>query len=99
MLFLAPGPPFQFPLVLIGRKLFRQLSYLLQFFLSSLDVIQSLGYPQMTPVVPRPIGLDYTLILNNKGVVVEAVTRPGDFLAFFIPIIEHLIEGDKAETR
>lgn len=69
-----------------------KLSYLLQLFLSSLDVIQSLGYPQMTPVQASTI----PLFMKNKDVVVEAVTGSGKTLAFVIPIIERLI---RRETR
>jgi len=65
---------------------------LLYLFLSSLDVIQSLGYPQMTPVQASTI----PLFLKNKDVVVEAVTGSGKTLAFVIPIIERLI---RRETR
>lgn len=64
----------------------------MQLFLSSLDVIQSLGYPQMTPVQASTI----PLFLKNKDVVVEAVTGSGKTLAFVIPIIERLI---RRETR
>lgn len=61
-------------------------------YLFSLDVIQSLGYPQMTPVQASTI----PLFLKNKDVVVEAVTGSGKTLAFVIPIIERLI---RRETR
>lgn len=92
MLLLAHGPLFQFPL-LIGCKLFFFKSFsLLQLSLSSLDVIQSLGYHQMTPVQASTI----PLFLKNKDVVVEAVTGSGKTLAFVIPIIERLI---RRETR
>ena len=65
---------------------------MLQLFLFSLDVIQSLGYSQMTPVQASTI----PLFLKNKDVVVEAVTGSGKTLAFVIPIIERLI---RRETR
>ena len=68
------------------------LSYLLQLFSSSLDVIQSLGYPQMTPVQASTI----PLFIKNKDVVVEAVTGSGKTLAFVIPVLERLI---RRETR
>ena len=65
---------------------------MLQLFPSSLDVIQSLGYPQMTPVQASTI----PLFMKNKDVVVEAVTGSGKTLAFVIPILERLI---RRETR
>ncbi|KAF8812464.1 DEAD-domain-containing protein [Phlegmacium glaucopus] len=60
-----------------------------------LDVIQSLGYPQMTPVQASTI----PLFLKNKDVVVEAVTGSGKTLAFVIPIIERLIRRETKLRR
>lgn len=58
----------------------------------SLDVIQSMGYQQMTPVQASTI----PLFMKNKDVVVEAVTGSGKTLAFVVPILERLI---RRETR
>ncbi|KAH8106782.1 DEAD-domain-containing protein [Cristinia sonorae] len=55
-----------------------------------LDVIQSLGHTQMTPVQASTI----TLFMKNKDVVVEAVTGSGKTLAFVIPILERLIRRE-----
>ena len=55
--------------------------------LISLDVIQSMGHTQMTPVQASTI----PLFMQNKDVVVEAVTGSGKTLAFVIPILERLI--------
>ncbi|KAI0281478.1 DEAD-domain-containing protein [Russula aff. rugulosa BPL654] len=49
-----------------------------------LDVIQSMGHTQMTPVQASTI----PLFMQNKDVVVEAVTGSGKTLAFVIPILE-----------
>ncbi|XP_006460355.1 hypothetical protein AGABI2DRAFT_203365 [Agaricus bisporus var. bisporus H97] len=57
-----------------------------------LDVIQSMGYQQMTPVQASTI----PLFMKNKDVVVEAVTGSGKTLAFVVPILERLI---RRETR
>lgn len=54
--------------------------------LVSLDVIQSLGHTQMTPVQASTI----PLFMKHKDVVVEAVTGSGKTLAFVIPILERL---------
>ena len=92
MLLLAHGPLFLFPLLIGCKPLSSCLAYLFQLLFSSLDVIQSLGFPQMTPVQASTI----PLFLKNKDVVVEAVTGSGKTLAFVIPIIERLI---RRETR
>lgn len=68
---------------------------MLHLLLSSLDVIQSLGYPQMTPVQASTI----PFFLKNKDVVVEAVTGSGKTLAFVIPIIERLIRREARLRR
>ncbi|PPQ78023.1 hypothetical protein CVT26_015815 [Gymnopilus dilepis] len=60
--------------------------------LQSLDVIQSMGYTQMTPVQASTI----PLFMKHRDVVVEAVTGSGKTLAFVIPILERLI---RRETR
>jgi hypothetical protein len=52
----------------------------------SLDVVQSLGHNQMTPVQASTI----PLFMKHKDVVVEAVTGSGKTLAFVIPILERL---------
>ncbi|TFK43507.1 DEAD-domain-containing protein [Crucibulum laeve] len=52
-----------------------------------LDVIQSMGHTQMTPVQASTI----PLFMKHKDVVVEAVTGSGKTLAFVIPILERLI--------
>jgi ATP-dependent RNA helicase DDX55/SPB4 len=57
---------------------------------SSLDVIQSMGHTQMTPVQASTI----PLFMQHKDVVVEAVTGSGKTLAFVIPILERLIRRD-----
>ncbi|KAF9485333.1 DEAD-domain-containing protein [Pholiota conissans] len=57
-----------------------------------LEVIQSMGHTQMTPVQASTI----PLFMKNKDVVVEAVTGSGKTLAFVIPILERLI---RRETR
>ncbi|KAH0839733.1 DEAD-domain-containing protein [Lanmaoa asiatica] len=51
------------------------------------DVIQSMGYPQMTPVQAATI----PLFMQHKDVVVEAVTGSGKTLAFVIPVLERLV--------
>lgn len=55
-------------------------------FLSSLDVINSMGFKNMTPVqagtIPRAV--------KNQDCVVEAVTGSGKTLAFTIPVLERL---------
>ncbi|KAL5511616.1 SPB4 [Sanghuangporus vaninii] len=56
-----------------------------------LDVINSLGYAQMTPVQASTI----PLFMRHKDVVVEAVTGSGKTLSFVIPIIEKLIRRGK----
>ncbi|KIM46161.1 hypothetical protein M413DRAFT_441228 [Hebeloma cylindrosporum] len=60
-----------------------------------LDVIQSLGYSQMTPVQASTIAL----FMKNKDVVVEAVTGSGKTLAFVIPILERLIRREMRHKR
>lgn len=62
--------------------------YPLTFYLLSLDMIQSMGHTQMTPVQASTI----PLFMQNKDVVVEAVTGSGKTLAFVIPIVERLIK-------
>ncbi|KAJ6620294.1 DEAD-domain-containing protein [Mycena sp. CBHHK59/15] len=54
------------------------------------DVIQSMGHTQMTPVQASTI----PLFMQNKDVVVEAVTGSGKTLAFVIPILERLIRRE-----
>ncbi|KAJ7184388.1 DEAD-domain-containing protein [Mycena filopes] len=56
-----------------------------------LDVIQSMGHTQMTPVQASTI----PLFMQHKDVVVEAVTGSGKTLAFVIPILERLIRRDR----
>ncbi|KAI9510838.1 DEAD-domain-containing protein [Russula earlei] len=60
-----------------------------------LDVIQSMGHAQMTPVQASTI----PLFMQNKDVVVEAVTGSGKTLAFVIPILERIIRREKKFTR
>ncbi|KAJ7590983.1 DEAD-domain-containing protein [Mycena floridula] len=55
-----------------------------------LDVIQSMGHSQMTPVQASTI----PLFLKHKDVVVEAVTGSGKTLAFVIPILERMIRRE-----
>ncbi|KAN0123786.1 P-loop containing nucleoside triphosphate hydrolase protein [Russula decolorans] len=55
-----------------------------------LDVIQSMGHTQMTPVQASAI----PLFMQNKDVVVEAVTGSGKTLAFVIPILERIIRRE-----
>ncbi|PPQ77748.1 hypothetical protein CVT25_011183 [Psilocybe cyanescens] len=55
-----------------------------------LDVIQSMGHTQMTPVQASTI----PLFMKHKDVVVEAVTGSGKTLAFVIPILERLIRRE-----
>ncbi|KAF8639828.1 hypothetical protein AX17_001084 [Amanita inopinata Kibby_2008] len=52
-----------------------------------LDVIQSMGHANMTPVQASTI----PLFMKHKDVVVEAVTGSGKTLAFVIPVLEKLI--------
>ncbi|OBZ69181.1 ATP-dependent rRNA helicase SPB4 [Grifola frondosa] len=56
-----------------------------------LDVIQSMGHTQMTPVQASTI----PLFMRHKDVVVEAVTGSGKTLAFVIPILERLIRRER----
>jgi len=51
------------------------------------DVIQSMGYSQMTPVQAATI----PLFMQHKDVVVEAVTGSGKTLAFVVPVLERLM--------
>ncbi|KZT11312.1 DEAD-domain-containing protein [Laetiporus sulphureus 93-53] len=60
-----------------------------------LDVIQSLGFAQMTPVQASTI----PLFMKHKDVVVEAVTGSGKTLAFVIPVVEQLIRREKRLKR
>ncbi|KZT51602.1 DEAD-domain-containing protein [Calocera cornea HHB12733] len=57
---------------------------------SGADVVQSMGFTQMTPVQASTI----PLFMKHKDVVVEAVTGSGKTLAFVIPIIEKLIRRE-----
>ena len=57
-----------------------------------MEVIDSLGFTQMTPVQSATI----PLFMKHKDVVVEAVTGSGKTLAFVIPVLERLI---RRETR
>lgn len=57
---------------------------------TSLDVIQSMGHTQMTPVQASTI----PLFMKHKDVVVEAVTGSGKTLAFVIPILERIIRRE-----
>jgi ATP-dependent RNA helicase DDX55/SPB4 len=67
----------------------------LDIFLISLDVIQSMGHTQMTPVQASAI----PLFMQNKDVVVEAVTGSGKTLAFVIPILERIIRRERNFKR
>ncbi|KIJ70539.1 hypothetical protein HYDPIDRAFT_23639 [Hydnomerulius pinastri MD-312] len=60
-----------------------------------LDVIQSMGHTQMTPVQASTI----PLFMQHKDVVVEAVTGSGKTLAFVIPILERLIRRESKFRR
>lgn len=51
-----------------------------------MEVIDSLGHTNMTPVQASTI----PLFMGHKDVVVEAVTGSGKTLAFVIPILEKL---------
>ena len=61
----------------------------------SLDVIQSMGHTQMTPVQASTI----PLFLQNKDVVVEAITGSGKTLAFVIPILERIFRRENQFKR
>lgn len=63
--------------------------------LSSLDVINAMGYIQMTPVQASTI----PLFMQHKDVVVEAVTGSGKTLAFVVPILERLIRRESRLKR
>ncbi|OSX64176.1 hypothetical protein POSPLADRAFT_1179798 [Postia placenta MAD-698-R-SB12] len=56
-----------------------------------MDVIQSMGYTQMTPVQASTI----PLFMKHKDVVVEAVTGSGKTLAFVIPVLEKLLRRER----
>ncbi|KAG8967007.1 ATP-dependent rRNA helicase spb4 [Tulasnella sp. 425] len=60
-----------------------------------LDVVNSMGFAQMTPVQASVI----PLFMKNKDVIVEAVTGSGKTLAFVIPIIERLIRRKKLKKN
>jgi len=62
---------------------------------SSLDVVYSMGYTQMTPVQASTI----PLFMKHKDVVVEAVTGSGKTLAFVIPVLERLIRRETKLNR
>jgi ATP-dependent RNA helicase DDX55/SPB4 len=68
---------------------------LLDVYPVSLDVIQSMGHAQMTPVQASTI----PLFMQNKDVVVEAVTGSGKTLAFVIPILERIFKREKRFKR
>ncbi len=63
--------------------------------LISLDVIRSMGHTQMTPVQASTI----PLFMQNKDVVVEAVTGSGKTLSFVIPILERIVRREKIFKR
>jgi ATP-dependent RNA helicase DDX55/SPB4 len=63
--------------------------------LLSLDVVQSMGHTQMTPVQASTI----PLFMKNKDVVVEAVTGSGKTLAFVIPTLERIIRRERKFRR
>ena len=67
----------------------------LTFSLLSLDVVQSMGHTQMTPVQASTI----PLFMKNKDVVVEAVTGSGKTLAFVIPTLERIIRRERKFKR
>ena len=67
----------------------------LTFSLLSLDVVQSMGHTQMTPVQASTI----PLFMKNKDVVVEAVTGSGKTLAFVIPTLERIIRRERNFKR
>ncbi|KAK7049521.1 ATP-dependent rRNA helicase spb4 [Paramarasmius palmivorus] len=56
-----------------------------------LDVIDSMGHTQMTPVQASTI----PLFMKHKDVVVEAVTGSGKTLAFVIPVLERLVRRER----
>ncbi|KIY71450.1 DEAD-domain-containing protein [Cylindrobasidium torrendii FP15055 ss-10] len=60
-----------------------------------LDVIQSLGHQQMTPVQASSI----PLFMKRKDVVVEAVTGSGKTLAFTVPVLEQLLRREHPLRR
>ncbi|KAH9063359.1 DEAD-domain-containing protein [Lactarius vividus] len=60
-----------------------------------LDVIQSMGHTQMTPVQASTI----PIFMQNKDVVVEAVTGSGKTLAFVIPVLERIIRRENKLKR
>jgi ATP-dependent RNA helicase DDX55/SPB4 len=60
-----------------------------------LDVIQSMGHTQMTPVQASTI----PKFMENKDVVVEAVTGSGKTLAFVIPVLERIIRRENKLKR
>lgn len=57
----------------------------------SIDVLNSMGHTQMTPVQASTI----PLFMRHKDVVVEAVTGSGKTLAFVIPILEKLVRREE----
>ncbi|KAJ3360574.1 ATP-dependent rRNA helicase spb4 [Allomyces javanicus] len=58
-----------------------------------IDVVERLGFTQMTPVQSQTI----PLFLKSKDVVVEAITGSGKTLAFVIPVIEMMLRKMKSE--
>ena len=60
-----------------------------------MDVIQSMGHTQMTPVQASTI----PKFMENKDVVVEAVTGSGKTLAFVIPVLERIIRRENKLKR
>ncbi|KNE71764.1 hypothetical protein AMAG_16068 [Allomyces macrogynus ATCC 38327] len=58
-----------------------------------IDVVEGLGFTQMTPVQSQTI----PLFLKSKDVVVEAITGSGKTLAFVIPVIEMMLRKMKSE--
>jgi hypothetical protein len=59
---------------------------------STLAVVRSLGFPNMTPVQSATL----PLFLSTKDVCVEACTGSGKTLAYVIPIVEKLARGERA---
>ncbi|GAB0135116.1 DEAD/DEAH box helicase [Epichloe bromicola] len=60
-----------------------------------LDAVQTLGFPQMTPVQAATI----PHFMGNKDVVVEAVTGSGKTIAFLLPIVQRILRLEEPTKK
>ena len=89
------GPHCLYPCQIGCKQSYLLNKYRFNCYSLSLDVIQSMGHTQMTPVQASTI----PLFMQNKDVVVEAVTGSGKTLAFVIPILERIFRREHRFKR